>query len=159
MYDNYIIYGPYQAKDGRLRLILVHKNTKKKKTISYPKYLMECKLNRFLKKNETIDHIDGNPTNNDLSNLRILNRKEHCSNDAFRNKDITTKCQYCGKIFKISGNKLSDRNRKNSGYFCSKECSGKYGAEIRYKSRKAKKIKRIIPEKYRLHKSANEETH
>lgn len=50
---------------------------------------MECHLKRHLDDNETIDHIDGDPLNNDLNNLRVLNRQEHCYNDAYRNKDIT----------------------------------------------------------------------
>lgn len=43
------------------------------------------------------------------------------------------KCAYCGKYFTISGSKLHNRNRNdrgNSGYFCSRNCSGKYGAEL-----------------------------
>lgn len=161
MYEDYKLYGPYQANDGRLRVVLVNKDTKEKKTISYPKYLMECHLKRHLDDNETIDHIDGDPLNNDLNNLRVLNRQEHCYNDAYRNKDITVTCTYCHKEFIILGNKISDRNRfdrNNSGYFCSKQCSGKYGAEIQYHKRKPKKVKKVKPEKFRLHKSAKEET-
>ena len=155
IYDNIIReYGPYKGKDGRLRLVLVFKD-KTKKSISYPKYLMEKHLNRYLSENETVDHIDGNPLNNDLSNLRVLDRSEHCKNDVVRNKDVTTTCIYCGKEFTISGNSMHNRNRKdknNSGYFCSKECSGKYGSEIKNQKREVKPVENIKPEKYRLHK-------
>ena len=68
--------------------------------MSYPKYLMEIYLERYLEENKTIDHIDGNPLNNELSNLRVLNRQEHCSNDCARNR----------------------RDRHQSGYFCSRKC-------------------------------------
>ena len=130
VYKEYKIYGPYiSKKDNRYRCVLVH-NTGKKKTISYPKYLMEVHLGRYLGVDETIHHIDGNPLNNDLSNLMILNRKEHCFNDSLKNENAKVKCALCGKEFIIKGNTLHYRNRKDrnySGYFCSKQCSGKYG--------------------------------
>jgi hypothetical protein len=156
IYDDIIKeYGPYKGNDGRLRLVLVFKD-KTKKSISYPKYLMEKHLNRYLSENETVDHIDGNPLNNDLSNLRILDRVEHCKNDVVRNKDVITTCAYCGKEFTISGSSIYNRNRKDrnsSGYFCSRECSGKYGSEIQNQKREVKPVEKIEPEKYRLHKN------
>ncbi len=155
VYDNVIKqYGPYKGKDGRLRIILIF-NDKTKKLISYPKYLMEKYLDRYLLENETVDHIDGNPLNNDISNLRVLDRKEHCKNDTTRNKDVVAVCAYCGKEFIIPGNELHNRNRKDrnsSGYFCSKECSGKYGSEIQNHKREVNPVEKINPEKYRIHK-------
>lgn len=44
----------YHGKDGRLRVYV--KETKK--TISYPKYLMEKELGRALLPNEAVHHID-----------------------------------------------------------------------------------------------------
>ena len=74
MYENYKIYWPYLAKDGRLRIIGVDKNGEKH-TISYPKYLLEKHLGRYLERDEQIDHIDGDPLNNELNNLQILKFK------------------------------------------------------------------------------------
>lgn len=134
MYSEFKIYGPYISKrDGRLRIFLRHRETKKGKTISYPKYLMELHLNRYLLDNETVDHIDGNPLNNDISNLQVLDRKVHTKLDALRNKDIEVQCTYCSRVFIVKGSTIHYRNRKDrnqSGYFCSRICSGKYGAEI-----------------------------
>ena len=67
IYENVIkVRGPYKSsKDNRLRCILVFSD-KTTKTISYPKYLMEIHLNRYLLENETVDHIDGNPLNNTI---------------------------------------------------------------------------------------------
>jgi hypothetical protein len=64
------IYGPYKTATGRLIVIL--KATKI--TMSYPKYLVQKHLGRELTFTETVDHIDGNPLNNELSNLRIVSR-------------------------------------------------------------------------------------
>ena len=63
--------------------------------------------------------------------------------------------------FLIEGSKLHNRNRSDknqSGYFCSKTCSGKYGKLIQLGLINPKeKVDRIKPKKYRG-KSAPEET-
>lgn len=150
------VCGPYLCKaDGRLRIKLVF-NDNTSRSMSYPKYLMEKYLDRYLEEDETVDHIDGNPLNNDLKNLRVLPRKEHCYNDCIRNKDVIVKCTYCGKEFTIPGSKLHSRNRKDrhqSGYFCSRACSGKYGAEIQNGKRSHCITDRVIPEKYTKHEN------
>lgn len=149
VYDDFIIYGPYTRKDGRQHVIAV-KNFKKK-TISYPKFLMEKHLNRLLSKDETVDHIDKDFTNNSIDNLRVLYRREHIIEDVLRNKDVTVICAFCGKEFKISGSSLHCRNRKDkghTGYFCSKVCTGKYGKQVQLSGIKLPEQDNVIPEKY-----------
>jgi hypothetical protein len=53
------VHGPYtRQQDGRQHVVVVFVDLSKK-TISYPKYLMEQKLGRELDPDlETIDHID-----------------------------------------------------------------------------------------------------
>jgi len=148
------VYGPYKSKsDKRLRISLKFRDNTYKH-MSYPKYLMEQHLNRYLTEDETVDHIDGNPLNNEITNLRILSRREHCSNDVIRNKDVKTNCTYCGKEFYITGSKLHNRNRADrnqSGYFCSKQCSGKYGTEIQNQRRSLVTVEKIVAEKFTQH--------
>lgn len=144
--------GPYSQKTGRLQAILVFIDGTRK-TISYPKYLMELHLNRYLSDNETINHIDGNFLNNDISNLQVLDRKEHVILDVIRNQDMNVNCIYCDKLFTIQGSKLHLRNRKDrnsSGYFCSRSCSGKYGVEIQKGKRNHILINKIVPNKSSL---------
>lgn len=154
VYEECKIYGPYKSrKDGRLRCQVIFPN-KKTKILSYPKYLMEVHLNRYLNDDETIDHIDGDFLNNSIENLRIIDRKEHAINDAIRNKDVTVVCAYCGKVFTIKGSKIHYRNRKDkhqSGYFCSRQCTGKYGADVQNGRIIPYKVDKIEAEKYSLH--------
>lgn len=116
-------------KDRRLFCVLKAKG-QNLITRSYPKFIMENYLGRYLEKDETVDHIDKNPLNNDISNLQVLKRSEHASLDAIRRGDLRVKCHYCGKEFVINGIKQSQSNRKRTGYFCSKRCVGKYGKSI-----------------------------
>lgn len=76
------VLGPYLRKDGRKHIVLNNTalktgNKNKIKTISYPKALMEIQLGRKLLKDETVDHIDENKSNDDLNNLQILSRADN----------------------------------------------------------------------------------
>jgi hypothetical protein len=50
------------------------------KTVYMHRFIMEHHLGRKLDSKEEIDHIDGNGLNNQLSNLRIVNRSQNMSN-------------------------------------------------------------------------------
>lgn len=45
--------------------------------VSYPRYLMEKKIGRYLDSDEIVHHIDHDPTNNKIDNLYLTNRSEH----------------------------------------------------------------------------------
>lgn len=155
MYENYRIYGPYTAKDGRLRIVGVDSDNVRH-TISYPKYLMELHLGRYLDEKEQVDHIDGNPLNNAITNLQIKTLGEHQALDVWRNKNVLVNCKYCGKPFIIEGGKMHYRNRNQSGYFCSKQCSGKYGREIQLGKLTYTVEPKIIAFKYKVKSAQNE---
>lgn len=122
------IYGPYTRKDGRKHIVLVYADgTKTSK--SWPKHLMEIKLGRLLESYETVDHIDGDRTNDDYSNLQILTRSENAKKSAFVVSG-TFPCCWCGKEFKLSVNQRTKRKGKTLNRFCSKSCSGKYGKSV-----------------------------
>lgn len=122
------VYGPYTGKDGRQRVILVDCGSGKKHTMSYPKYVVQIAIKRNLKSNETIHHIDGDYSNNDLSNLAILAQSEHSRIDAMKRVRVSCKCSWCGNVIQDVNNRDSKQNQ--AGPFCSKSCVGSYRAYV-----------------------------
>ena len=124
------VHGPYTSStDGRQRVIIVFDDLTKK-TVSYPKFLIEQDLGRELDPDlETIDHIDGNFLNNNKSNLRIIPRSKHCKEDAIHLELIEIECVLCGIKAKRDCNDLKwAKTQGKAGPFCGKSCAGKYGA-------------------------------
>lgn len=140
-------------RDGRVRCTLYFKD-KTHKSMSYPKYLMEFHLGRYLTEDETVDHIDQNTQNNDISNLRVISRREHCSNDAKRCIPVVLTCALCGKQFEHKGS-LNHRNHKNKKckgfYFCSRYCAGVWNQQIQAGVRKIETQKEVKSEYYTKH--------
>ena len=139
--------------DGRVRCVLYFLD-KTHKRMSYPKYLMECHLGRYLTDDETVDHIDQNPQNNDISNLRVISRKKHCSNDAKRCVPVVLTCALCGKQFEHKGS-LNYRNRSKKKckgfYFCSRHCAGVWNKQIQTGIRKIETQEEVKSEYYTEH--------
>jgi hypothetical protein len=127
------VYGPYLRKDGRKHVVIVFTDNSKK-TVSYPKFLMENHSGRKLNFNETVDHIDGNFTNDSIENLQILLKSVHSSKDAKKLKSQNFDCEVCGIEFKLEGKRLSDalsnREKGKAGPFCGKSCAGKASHNI-----------------------------
>lgn len=106
VYEGYSVYGPYRRKDNRLHVILTHHTSSgsidDRKTVSYPKYLVEVHLNRYLNPDETVDHIDGDFSNNALSNLRVVPRSLHSRSHTSCREEHIKYCVICGKEFNTS---------------------------------------------------------
>ena len=122
------IYGPYLRKDNRKHIVIVHADGRKQ-TKSYPKYLLEQKIGRELKNNETCDHIDEDFTNDDPNNLKILTRPDNASKawDGYIIPMYKFNCPECGLEAERTVSAVK-HNRKNgkAGPFCSRSCAGKY---------------------------------
>ena len=121
------VHGPYTKSDGRKIVIVVYDDGSRR-TISYPKFLVEEHLGRMLDPDlETVDHWDSDFNNNDLSNLKIVPRREHSANDTRRVKLIKFNCAWCDKEFERSPRLIRDKaKKKKAGPFCSRICAGKY---------------------------------
>lgn len=101
---------------------------------------MEIELGRSLRTDEDVHHIDGNPLNNDISNLEVIKHGEHQRIHATKYVDEIAVCSYCGKEFMWSS--LSQRyhnsnKRRRSGMigpFCCKRCAA-LGSSIEHRNR------------------------
>jgi hypothetical protein len=71
--------GKYFDSNGYVVLFMPnHPNCGVKKTILEHRFVMECKIGRYLTKKEVVHHIDFNKKNNEPSNLMLFkNQKEH----------------------------------------------------------------------------------
>lgn len=123
------VYGPYTRKDGRKHVIIYENG--KTKTVSYPKFLMEQKIGRQLSDDETVDHVDRNFQNDAIENLQILKRSKHSSIDHIRVEKANLICAWCGCEFERRAVDVDHAHRLGkAGPFCSKNCSGQYGAAL-----------------------------
>lgn len=136
-YNDYYLYVIYHKKEGRRYAVLVPidktKNIKRT-TISYARYLMSVKEKRFLNKDEDVDHIDEDKTNDDINNLQILSKKDNIVKGNKRNgvQMVELKCPNCGMIFhKRKGKTHLTKNRGNYTA-CSRKCASAFGALKQY---------------------------
>lgn len=134
-YANSIVYGPYTRKDGRMHLVVVFPN-RKKSTVSYPKYLVETSIGQYLNADEVVHHIDGNPNNNKLDNLEIVNRSSHTRLHVKKRLSKVFCCPVCGELFSLNSAQLHDviqnrrKGKSKTGPYCSKSCAG-IGSNVR----------------------------
>ena len=111
-------------------MVLVFKDNSKR-TVSYPKWIIENHIGRRLKSNETVDHYDRDYTNDNINNLRVKLKSVHTSEDAIRVKPIEITCIWCGtKALKRATDLDGNAKQGRAGPFCSNKCSGIYGAEL-----------------------------
>lgn len=48
-----------------------------RKSTQYARLLLECRIGRVLTSSETVDHVDGDSRNNDITNLQVLSRSDN----------------------------------------------------------------------------------
>jgi len=138
------VYGPYLRKDMREHVVIVF-NDGSKKTVSYPKYIIENQLGRFLMSSEMVHHKDHDFTNNSSSNLSVVRRSEHSGHHAKRLKSQKFVCSVCNVSFSLEGINLSyayqNRRKGRSGPYCSRRCAGK-ASHMHKEDREATQVRR-----------------
>ena len=110
--------------ENKKTLILFNSHNDRSST-QYARYLLAVKLKRFLTEEETVDHIDGDKTNDSIDNLQILSRGDNIRKSQEKPK-VKLICPICGTIFyrkrsKISGKEKRERANKNL-ICCSRKC-------------------------------------
>lgn len=87
--------------------------------------VVENHLNRLLRQDEVVHHVDGNGKNNRIDNLLVMTQPEHASmhrKDHGR-KFVQLKCPECSTIFTRPHSK-THLAKGGSATFCSRKCSG-----------------------------------
>ena len=123
------IYGPYKRKDNRQHVVIVYDDGTKT-TKSWPRVLMERHLGRKLLRDETVDHINNDKTDNRIENLQLLSLKENNLKEMTRperkRKLYSFVCPNCGETAtKYFNNVKGNEKKGRAGPFCSRSCAGK----------------------------------
>lgn len=96
---------------------------------------MENHLGRLLDANEVVHHKDGNKFNNDLSNLEVMDAREHVSipGRLHGRKWAELKCPWRGNRFTRPFNIIfvQKKSSKLKATCCSAHCRGKLSSEIK----------------------------
>lgn len=105
----------------------------------YARLLVEESLGRTLTRDEVVHHIDGDPSNDVLSNLEVMTRSEHASihkkGNTYRlgmhnsaEQRLRSSISHTGQI--ASPEKLENMRRANLGKTLSKETKAKISASL-----------------------------
>lgn len=129
-YSEYKLYVVLHRKEGRRLACLVKAGSLERTTVSYARYLMSVHLGRLLRKDEQVDHIDGDKSNDQLSNLQILNQKQNLKKQCIElgksAKWRTLKCPNCGIEFKRRAHRVDFKIQQGVKPCCSRKCGGQY---------------------------------
>lgn len=130
------VMGPYLMSIGRKQVNVYYKDgSVVSKLLS--RHIMEQHIGRELSKNEEVDHIDADKTNDSIENLQILSTKEHLKKTALEaniRAVITIKCKGCNCDISTTQGDVRYRTKKTKekdGIFCSPQCNRKYSGSGR----------------------------
>ena len=114
-----------------------HPNAQRNGLILKHRLVMSESLGRPLRDNEHVHHIDGDVTNNDLSNLELISNGDHTKLHKSKGGEATIEiiCAYCGKkSFKLLRNIKFKRKIGQKDFYCNNKCSAKHFGRFRPKS-------------------------
>ena len=130
--------GPYTGCDvyviinydqGYRKSACIYKDSKFLKCIGFAKYLIEAETNLIIPEGYEVDHIDGDRTNDSLSNLQIISKEMNILKQRYETgnfkKYVRLLCPYCNKPFDIESRNFRVKLRFNKYMACSRSCSGK----------------------------------
>ena len=102
------------------KMVCLFNSSKDRTTISFARYLISIKENRILAKDEQVDHINEDKTDDSIENLQILSQKQN-HNKTFKKGETkkTFICPICGISFL-----LVLRQSHKQFPTCSRKCGG-----------------------------------
>lgn len=112
----YLVTNPEQRKT-----VILYNNKSDRSSVSYARYLMSCSLGRFLTKEEHVDHVNEDKTEDNLNNLQILTPAENIRKSLPEETINTFTCPICGKEFQ----RTLQRSSGKTNITCSRSCGGK----------------------------------
>lgn len=127
-----IIKGPYTHSSGGLKgrkyVNIFHEDGRKTSKL-YSRHLMEQHLGRELGFDETVDHINEDPTDDRIENLQVLSRKKNAEKSAKLRRPIEYLdliCSYCGSSFRREARFVRHSVKQGkSGPYCGRSCAGR----------------------------------
>jgi len=130
-------YGPYDSsKKGRKIVILIDEDGNRR-TMTYHRWLLSQHLGKPLDENLTVDHINGDKTDDRVENYQLLPRSEHSALDTKRVKLVNLTCPMCGKKHQRTPRKIREKSKAGKrADFCSRRCAGRYSREVQLGKRK-----------------------
>lgn len=93
---------------------------------------MESHLGRELGPDETVDHVNRDFRDDEIDNLKVLDRPLHSELDALRVKMVEIECVLCGTKAMKQGKHLDANERQGkAGPFCGHSCAAIYAHKVR----------------------------
>lgn len=134
-FEEWICYLNLHPKMGRWQVCLYNPDTSKHRTILYSKFKMSVKLGRVLRRDEEVDHKDGDKSNDADDNLQILTRENHVwkTNLSKYRKMVTLICPYCSSQFTIE-RRQTHLIRGGNPTCCSRPCGARQGRKLSQES-------------------------
>lgn len=109
------------------RTVLLVNNKHDRTSTQYARYLMSVKLGRFLDPElETVDHIDGDKTNDNIGNPQLLTRLENIRKSQ-KKENFECICPVCNIDFLVPrsrSGRIVREKIKNNQICCSRKCGG-----------------------------------
>lgn len=122
-FKGYTIYGPYLGQAEQRRIVTLV-SPEHRTTMSYARYLMCKHEDRWLDKEEVVDHIDNNQLNDVIENLQILTHTQNVQKSAKPVQYLELVCGFCEKEFVRERRHVVHTKRKLP-ICCSRSCSAK----------------------------------
>lgn len=117
------------SKDNRNR-VYIYKDSQYIIGTSYARYLMSIHLGRLLERDEDVDHINNDKTDDRIENLQILSHLKNCTKhsvEVLKGRLVMELLCPCGVKFIREKRNVRLNNIDNKIFaYCSKSCAGMY---------------------------------